>query len=252
LKTKDEAFDTLKRFKALVENERGCKIKCLRTDRGGEFCSKDFHNYCDMNGIKRQLTTAYTPQQNGVAERKNRTVVEMARSMLQTKGLSNSFWGDVVGTSVYILNRCPTSALDMMTPYEAWYEKKPNVNHFRVFGCVAYVHVVDQKRQKLDPKSELCIFLGYSEQIKAYRLYNPLTNSIVVSRYVIFYEGGVYGHKKCHDMSKSVLDKDIIDDIDNEQPTNISAPSATNPPSSPSSNSSVPSASLTSNENSAR
>jgi hypothetical protein len=155
-------------------------------------------------------------------------------SMLQTKGLSNSFWGDAVATSVYILNRCPTSALDMMTPYEAWYEKKPNVNHFRVFGCVAYVHVVDQKRQKLDPKSESCIFVGYSEQSKAYRLYNPLTNSIVVSRDVIFYEGGVYGHKKCHDdMSKSVLDKDIIDDIDNEQPTNISVPSATNPPSSP-------------------
>jgi hypothetical protein len=140
--------------------------------------------------------------------------------------------------SVYIFNRCPKSALDMMTPYEAWYEKKPNVNHFRVFGCVAYVHVVYQKRQKLDPKSESCIFFGYSEQSKAYRLCNPLTNSIVVSRDVIFYEGGVYGHKKCHDdMSKSVLDSDIIGGIDNEQPTNISVPSATNPPSSPSSNS---------------
>jgi transposase InsO family protein len=158
LNTKDESFDTFKRFKALVENERGCKIKCLRTDRGGEFCSKDFQNYCDMNGIKRQLTIAYTSQQNGVAERKNRTVVEMARSMLQTKGLSNSFWGDASCYICIVLNRCPTSELDMMTPYEAWYEKKPNVNHFRVFGCVAYVHVVDQKRQKLDPKSELCIF----------------------------------------------------------------------------------------------
>jgi transposase InsO family protein len=189
LKTKDESFDTFKRFKALVEKQRGCKIKCLRNDRGGEFCSKSFQNYCDMNGIKRQLPIAYTPQQNRVAERKNRTVVEMARSMLQTKGLSNSFWGDAVATSVYILNRCPTSALDMMTPYKAWYEKNPNVNHFRVFGCVAYVHIVDQKRQKLDPKSESCIFVGYSEQSKAYRLYNPLTNSIFVSRDVIFDEG---------------------------------------------------------------
>jgi hypothetical protein len=206
-----------------------------------------------MNGIKRQLTIAYTPQQNGVAERKNSTMVEMARSVLQTKGLRNSFWGDVVATSVYILNRCPTSALDIMTPYEAWYEKKPNVNHFRVFGCVAYVHVVDQKRQKLDPKSELCIFVGYSEQSKAYMLYNPLSNRIVVSRDIIFYEGGVYGHKKFHDdMFKSILDKDIIDDIDNEQPTNISVPSATNPPISPSSNSSVPSTSPTSSANSTR
>jgi hypothetical protein len=126
----------------------------------------------------------------------------------------------------------------MMTPYEAWYEKKPNVNHFRVLRCVSYVHVVDQNRQKLDPKSESCIFVGYSEQSKAYRLYNPLTNSIVVSRDVIFYEGGVYGHQKCHDdMSKSFLDKDIIYGIDNEYPTNISVPSDTDPPNSPSSNS---------------
>jgi hypothetical protein len=110
----------------------------------------------------------------------------MARSMLQTKGSSNYFWGDAVATTVYILNRCPTSALDMMTPYESWYEKKTIVNHFRVFGCVSYVHVVDQKRQKLDPKSESCIFVGYSEQSKAYRLYNLITNIIVVSRDVIF------------------------------------------------------------------
>jgi transposase InsO family protein len=180
LKTKDEFFDTFKRFKSLVENERGCKIKCLRTDRGGEFCSKYFQNYCDMNGNKRQLTTAYTPQENGVEKRNNYTMVEMERSMLQNKGLRNSFWGDAIATSLYIFNRSPTSALDMMTPYEAWYEKNPNVNHFRVFGYVAYVHVVDQKRQKLDPKSDSFIFVGYSEQIKAYRLYNPLTNSILV------------------------------------------------------------------------
>jgi hypothetical protein len=141
----------------------------------------------------------------------------------------------------------------MMTPYESWYEEKPNVNHFRVFGCVAYVHVVDQKRQKLDPKSELCIFVGYSEQSKAYKLYNTLTNSIVVSRDVISDEGGVYGHTKCHeDMSKSILDKDIIDDIDNQKANNISATSATNSPSSPSFNSSVPIARPTSNSNSAR
>ena len=91
LKTKDEAFDTFKKFKAHVENEKGNTIRCLRTDRGGEFCSNNFQNFCEMNGIKRQLTTAYTPQQNGVAERKNCTVVEMARSMLQTKGLNNSY-----------------------------------------------------------------------------------------------------------------------------------------------------------------
>eukprot|EP00253_Pinus_taeda_P014971 PITA_14971 len=93
-----------------------------------------------MNGMRRQHTTTYTPQQNGIAERKNRTVVEMARCMLQTKGLSNFYWGDAVATAVYILNHSPTSALENMTPYEAWYGKKPNVNHFKVFGCLAYGH----------------------------------------------------------------------------------------------------------------
>eukprot|EP00253_Pinus_taeda_P015069 PITA_15069 len=119
MEAKSEALDTFKKFKALVENERGCKIKCLRTDRVGEFCSKDFQSYCDMNGIRRQHTTAYTPQQNGIAERKNRVVVEMARCMLQTKGLGNSYWGDAVATALYILNHSPTSALENMTPYEA-------------------------------------------------------------------------------------------------------------------------------------
>jgi hypothetical protein len=99
-----------------------------------------------MNDIKTQLTTTYTPQQNIVDERKNRTGVDMERSMLQTKGLSNSFWCDAVAIVVCILNRCTTSYLDIMTPYEAWYEEKPTVNHFKVFGCVAYVQLI--KRDK--------------------------------------------------------------------------------------------------------
>ena len=113
-----------------------------------------------------------------------------------------------------------------------WYEKRPNVNHFRVFGCLAYVHVPDQNRQKLDAKSESCIFVGYSEELKAYKFYNPLTNRLIVLRDVIFDEGGVYGHQKGQmEKSKSVLN----DDIDHEQPTNVFVPSATNPSSRPSS-----------------
>ena len=99
-KAKSEAMDTFNKFKELVENEKGCNIKCLQVDHGGELCSKAFQSYCDMNGIRRQHTTTYTPQQNGVAERRNHTVVEMVRCMLQTKGLRNSYWGDVVATIV--------------------------------------------------------------------------------------------------------------------------------------------------------
>eukprot|EP00253_Pinus_taeda_P031276 PITA_31276 len=247
------ALDTFKKFKALVENERGCKIKCLRTDHGGELCSKAFQSYCDMNGMRMQHTTTYTPEQNGIAERKIRTVVKMERCMLQTKGLRKSYWGDAVATSVYILNRSPTSALENMTPYEAWYGKKPNVNHFKVFGCLAYAHIPNQNRKKLDAKSELCIFIGYSETRKAYNLYNPLTNKLIVSTDVIFYEGGVYGHQKGHvEKTKYVLNDDIVVDNDHEQPTNVSVTSGLTPPRSPSSISSTSSSSPTSSPSSTR
>ena len=99
----------------------------------------------------------------------------MARSILQTKHLSNSYWVDVVRTSVHILNRSPTSSLKWKTPYQAWYGKKPNVKYFRVFGSLAYYHILDELRKKLDTKSQACIFVGYYENTKAYRLYNPRT-----------------------------------------------------------------------------
>jgi transposase InsO family protein len=138
LQNKSESFSKFKIFKAKVENESGKRIVTLRTDRGGEFCSQQFNEFCDTNGIKRELTAPYTPEQNGVAERKNRTVVEMTRSMLQEKKLSNMFWGEGVATAVHILNLSPTKAVMGMTPYEAWSNRKPSVSHLRVFGCVAY------------------------------------------------------------------------------------------------------------------
>ena len=120
----------------------------------------------------------------------------MARSMLQTKGLSNIYWAEAIRTAVYILNRSSTSSLDGITPFEAWYEKRSNVNHFRVFGCLAYVHLPKEHRQKLDQKSEPCIFIGYFETSKAYRLYNPKMHKFVILRDVIFYEGRAWSHQK--------------------------------------------------------
>ena len=180
-------------FKNNVEKQSGYYIKCLRTDRGGEYISNDFIKFCKDYGIKRQLTTSFTPQQNGVCERKNRTIVNMARSMLHSQDLEFMFWADACRTSVYILNRSPTKSLEGITPYEAWYERKPSVEHFRVFGCLAYAHIPDEKRRKLDPKRKACIFMGYCKNSKAYRLYNPKTKSIVISRDVIFDEGAPIG-----------------------------------------------------------
>ena len=108
LTMKSEAFAVFKNFKSLVEKESGHAICCFRTDRGGEFTSLEFNEYCNLNGIKRQLTAAYTPQQNGVAERKNQTIMNMVRCMLTDKNVPKEFWPEAVNWAVHLLNRCPT------------------------------------------------------------------------------------------------------------------------------------------------
>ena len=171
-----------------MKTETGRRVKALRTDRGGEFCSNEFTKFCEEKGIRRQLTTAYTPQQNGVAERKNRTILNMVRSLLNKGEVPKEFWPEAVVWSVHILNRSPTFSVRDMTPQEAWSGRKPAVDHFRIFGCIAYAHVPDEKRKKLEDKSLKCVFLGVSETSKAYKLYDPLTKKVVVSRDVIFDE----------------------------------------------------------------
>jgi len=115
LAEKSAALESFKNFKALVEKESRCLIKCLRTDRGGEFTSNEFEEFFRSNGIKRQLTAAYTPQQNGVVERKNRTVLNMVRCMFSEKNLPKEFWLDAVKWPVYVQNRSPTTALKEVT-----------------------------------------------------------------------------------------------------------------------------------------
>ena len=124
LKAKSKIFRIFKKFKALVEKQSGKQIKVLRSDRGKEYTSCEFDKFYEDEGIKRQLTIAYTPQQNDVSERKNHAVIEMVRSMLKEKGLPNILWTEVVYTTVYLLNRCPTKAVQDKTPIKAWSSKK--------------------------------------------------------------------------------------------------------------------------------
>jgi hypothetical protein len=135
-----------------------------------------------------QTTARYTPQQNGVAERKNQTIMNMARTILKEKSLSNRFWVEAVACSVYLLNRSPTTSLKMKVPQEAWSGTKLNVAHLRTFGCIVYAHIPSELRKKLDDKNEKCIFTRYSETSKAYRLYNPITKKLILSRDVRFLE----------------------------------------------------------------
>ncbi|MCO5586438.1 hypothetical protein L7F22_040378 [Adiantum nelumboides] len=172
----------------MVEKEKDLKVKSIRSDRGGEFLSENFARWCKSEGIRRQLTTPYTPSQNGVVERKNRTIMEMARAMLAHASLPRSYWAEACNTAVYIQNRSPTHALQDMTPFQAYYGRKPTVTHFRVFGCSAFVHIPKEKRQKLDFKSRKLLFLGYSAESDAYRLYDPDTRTTTVSRDVVFDE----------------------------------------------------------------
>ncbi|CAL2279392.1 unnamed protein product [Prunus armeniaca] len=166
----------------MVELQSDFKVKCVRSDRGGEFTYSEFSKLCEECGIQRQLTTAYTPQQNGVVERKNRTVVEMAKAMLHEKNMPYFLWAEVVHTAVYLLNRSPIKALENITPFETYNGRKPGICHLKVFGSLCYVHVPTETRQKLDAKSVKGVFVGYAVCEKGYMVFDPLTKKLLLSR----------------------------------------------------------------------
>ncbi len=159
MKHKGEVFQHFLNFKAMVKKEKGVSIKCLRSDGGVEYFSNEFSEYLKEHGIQRKYSCNYSPQQNGVAERKNKHIVEKARAMLNEKNLPNYFWAEAVTTAVYIMSRTPTAAVHGMTLEEKFTCKKTDVSHLRVFGCIAYVHVPNEKRSKLDAKAKKCIFI---------------------------------------------------------------------------------------------
>ncbi len=140
------------------------------------------------HGIQSKYSCSYSPQQNGIVERKNRHIVEITCAMLNEKNLPKYFWAIVIATTIYIMNQTPTAAVHGMTPKEKFTGKKPDVSHFKVFGCIAYVHVPDEKTSKLDPKAENCIFIGYSLEQKGYRCFNSSIRKLQVSRDVVFDE----------------------------------------------------------------
>ncbi|CAL2237292.1 unnamed protein product [Prunus armeniaca] len=192
IRNKSSALECFRKFKAMTELQSGYKIKGLRSDRGGEFLSGEFNKFCEESGIQRQLTMAYSPQQNGVAERKNRTVVEMAKSMLHEKGVPYEFWAEAVNTAVYLLNRCPTKALNKITPFEAYTGRKPGIAHLKIFGSPCHVLIPSALRHKLEENSHKCIFVGYGLCEKGYRLFDPSTRKIILSRDLQFDENGLW------------------------------------------------------------
>ena len=182
---KSEAFDKFKEFRAEAEKQLGKSIKTLRSDRGGEYLSDEFLGYLIENGIQSQLTAPGTPQQNGVAERRNRTLLDMVRSMMSYSTLPLSFWGHAIQTACYLLNNVPSKSVPK-TPYELWTSRKPNLNHIRIWGCPA--HVLDKEAKKLESRSEVCLFVGYPKGTKGGLFYNPKENKVFVSTHATFLE----------------------------------------------------------------
>ncbi|KAK2352556.1 putative mitochondrial protein [Trifolium repens] len=218
LKEKSEVFSVFTKFCALAERQSGNKLKILRTDGGGEYNSKDFQVYCDEKGIVHEVTAPYTPQHNGLAERRNRTLLNMARCMLKGKNLPKCYWGEAVNTAAYVLNRCPTTRLKEVTPEELWSGNKPSVKHLRIFGSLCYRHIPDEKRRKLDDKSEQLILIGY-DATGAYKMYNPKNQKVVISRDVVVDEKSQWQWNSEANKNIAVqLDDVIHDGEDTHQP----------------------------------
>ncbi|UYV70125.1 hypothetical protein LAZ67_7001880 [Cordylochernes scorpioides] len=151
-------------------------------------CAGTLKNEIKRYGIVHELTAPYTPEQNGISERDNRTIVESARCLLHGRKMPLELWAEAVNTAVYLLNRCTTKVLGNSTPYEIWYKRKPSILHLKTFGCNAYVHIPKDNRKKLDKKSIHTFFVGYTETNKNYRMWDPIARKIIISRDVIFTE----------------------------------------------------------------
>ncbi|KAL3700258.1 hypothetical protein R1sor_018280 [Riccia sorocarpa] len=188
LSEKSQVYDTFRKFRAEVEKESGKPIKVLRSDRGGEYMSGDFLRYCEDHGIRRQLTTANKPAQNGVAEWRNRSLLEKARSMAHEANIPAYLWGETVSTANYLLNISPTTANPDTTPEERYSGIKPDVTRLRVFGARAYVHIGPRGRNKLESRAKVCILVGYDSRSKAYRCYSPTDRKILITNDVVFDE----------------------------------------------------------------
>ncbi|GJS79099.1 retrovirus-related pol polyprotein from transposon TNT 1-94 [Tanacetum coccineum] len=189
LKDKTEAFDQFKIFSKKIQNQLGCTIVSIRTDHGREFDNEvQFGEFCNANGITHNFSALRTPQSNGVVERKNRTLQEMSRTMLNEQSLPQKFWCNAVDTSTYILNRILIRAILGKTPYELLRGRKPTLDYFRVFGSKCFILNTKDYLTKFDPKSYEGIFLGYSQNSKAYIILNKHTRKVEESLNVTFDE----------------------------------------------------------------
>ena len=192
LKSKSEVMEVFKDFHSLVKNHFSSQIKTLRSDNGTEYMSQVMTQYLSNNGIMHQTSCVGTPQQNGIAERKNRDLLEKTRSLMFQMNVPKRFWSQSVMAATYLINRLPSRVLGFKSPMEIVKNRKIDLSHLKVFGCICFVHVQSLHRDKLDPRATKCIFLGYSSTQKGYKCYNPQLKRLIVSKDVRFHETNPY------------------------------------------------------------
>ncbi|UYV64717.1 hypothetical protein LAZ67_3001746, partial [Cordylochernes scorpioides] len=205
IKNKSDVLDIFKEYATLIYTQTGNKIKVLRTDNALEFKSDNFADLCKRFGIIHEFTAPYVHEQIGRIERDNRTIVEAARSMLNSRNLPGFFWAEACNTATYILNRSATKQTPGTTPYELFFGTKPNVANYKIFGCNAYMHIPKENRKKWDNKSIKLMFLGYENTSKNFRLWDWKTRKIRISKDVTFDEKAT-----THSDRESTKPKEII------------------------------------------
>jgi len=185
---KSETFACFVKFKCLVENLISKKIKAFQSNGGGDFTSNQFKEFLSTNGIIHRIFCPYTAQQNGLAKRKQRHIVETGLTLLAQSKLSLKHWVDACNTTVYLINRLPTLVLKHQSPYVKLLQKNPNYSLLKVFGCACYPLLRPYNNHKLMYRSKKCLFLGYCSNYRGYRCYNPISTKTIISRHVIFDE----------------------------------------------------------------
>jgi len=189
LESKSDAFAAFKKLARRLQNSKSSNIGSIRSDHGGEFQNEKFSKFCEKFGILHNFSGPRTPQQNGVVERKNKSLEELARTMLNESSLPKYFWADAGSTSCYVMNRVHIRPILKKTPYELFNGRKPNISHLKVFGCSCFVLNNGKERLgKFDEKADLGIFMGYSLTSHAYRVYNKRLMTVEESVHVVFDE----------------------------------------------------------------
>jgi len=187
--TKDEAVGLLKAFVLMAKTQFDKNVKVIRSDNALELSrSYEVLEFFATFGITHQTSCVETPQLNGVVERKHRHLLEVSRALMFQASIPLRFWGECVLAATYLINRLPTKVLKGRTPYEKLHNSVPHYSHLRVFGCLCFVATLKQGRDKFQPRSKACVFMGYPCGQKGYKVMDIDTQKIYVSRDVIFHE----------------------------------------------------------------